>query len=98
MVRKPKVTIPEAAPLSIDESDEVAIVGRQEHVSTYMLEDGTKIALTPNVQSFRRHREHFDVNGNPVYSYAANFDFEVTAPDELREKQRDILAVEGGES
>lgn len=57
-----------------------------EPVSVYYLKDGTKIEARLRVVSFFRWPGQFDEAGNPVYSNQTMIDFEVVAPEELKEK------------
>lgn len=74
-------------PLSVADSDVVPIVYRSETWSTFRLEDGTVIRMRPHVETFRRWRKQFDLQGNPVYSHEMTWVCEVDALPEQRKKR-----------
>lgn len=56
--------------------------------STFQLEDGTTISLTPVLANVRRLLGQFTLEGDPVYLFGAGLLPGTNAPQELRRPQK----------
>lgn len=66
------------------DAEEVHVNSMNEHLNTYLLDDGSTVTMRAVVISIVRAIDRYDPEGNPVYVVKSQNVLSVSAPDRLR--------------